>query len=271
MSPAILSEPTLLLTVSSDTTTICAGAVASSPHQATITATLTDCFGNPISGTTITFATIDSNPTYPSSLSSTTATTQSDGTAVVILTSGQKVNSTTTVTATCAGLPTGAPTPATAPITMAAPTPVWTIDPEMLDADGVSTATITLSLQFGEQPVDGHDITWRINDIWDSSDTTDSNLVYSADPPFGAMDGYGTLTLGNQTGGIYTAIYQVGTSSGVIEFEALDNSVVANSPLIYTKKDKLIKGIFYINQIPPPLITGTAGILVGDFDQSTIL
>lgn len=207
--------------------TICAGGVDSSPHQATITATVTGKGGQPLSGKTVTFSLTNSDGSYPASIDPQQATTDASGKATTTLTSSQKIGVTATVKATCQNVEAE-----TDPITMAKAQGTWEIDPQVLIADGESTADVSLTLEHAGEAVDGHSISWRIFKVWDGS----GNEVYTADPEWGSKAGYGSIAAGpNTTDGTGTAatIYTVGTEAGTIWFEGQDTTVVENSPASY--------------------------------------
>ncbi len=229
------------LSISSDKAAICAGAISSPVHQTTITASFRKSNGEPLSGRTITFSVENSHSEYPASLSASTAVTNAQGNAVVTLTSSRKIGATAIVKATA-----GDAEAQTASISMDDAAEQWEIDPQELVADGESTANVRLTLSFNGEEVDGHQITWRINQIWD----VDDNLIYKADPAFGSTTGYGsvspTSTSTNNVGVVETT-YTVGTEAGTIEFAALDYTVVANSPRVRTQiKDIEKDNVFYV-------------------------
>ena len=212
-------------TTTDNISAICAGGIADDVHQAEIVATVKDSDGVAVADIPVTFTVENSNSQYPASLTENSSTTDSSGKAKTKLTSSRKINATATVKAKINGGEASTPS-----ITMEDATEDWEISPEALEADGESTATVKLTLKYGAKEVKDHQITWRINEIWN----TDGVSVYKADPQTGSTDGYGSLSADNNTtdaGGMTTATYQVGTKAGTIQFAALDYTMVASSPL----------------------------------------
>ena len=238
------------LSVVSEKTSICAGAVASAPHQSTITATLKTSTGTPLANQTVSFSVVTYKP-YPTelttdtaSLSDATALTNSSGQAIVTLISSRRISATAVVTATSEN----AEPAETGQVVMGKAIAVGdlSINPQELIADGTSTANVKLTLQYGGVAVDGHNVTWRINKVWDGN----NQPVYTADPAWGTYTGYGDVSPGADTtdaDGIAETTYTTGTEAGTIEFAALDQSVVENSPALYTNSGKAIK--FCVGQI----------------------
>lgn len=214
-------DENITLTISSDHTSVCAGGIPSAPHQATISAVLKD--GNdPIPNATVNFSIENSDPSYPASLSSATAVTDSTGTASVILTSSVEVDATAIVTASYNVDYSDETT-----ITMEAATADVRIDPDTLIADGTSEATVTITMTYNGLPVDGHNIAWSIDEIDDGSGT----VVYTADPLAGSASGYGSITPSSITdnNGIATATYTVGTNVGTVILAAIDGQQLTQS------------------------------------------
>ena len=178
----ITMEP-VSLSVSTARSAICAGGIASAPHQTTVTAVVRTTDGLPVPGKMVRFTILCSDAQYPAALSATAAVTDANGEAAVTLTSSRKLDSTATVTASC-----GSVEATTNPVAMADVTPQWSMAPDELIADGESTAEVALTLVFDGVGVDGHQVTWRINRIWDEDD----ELVYTADPQSGSAEGYGS-------------------------------------------------------------------------------
>lgn len=227
--------PDLTLTVSTDRTDICAGAVNSDAHKALITATVADGHGDPIQGKSISFSIENSAPAYPATCAPQQGTTGANGCVTATITSSAKVGATATVIASCEGEQVRSDE-----ISMAKPADHWTIDPSVVLADGESTASVTLTLGFDGVGVEGHELTWRLHRIWDAF----GNLVYTVDPQSGSPNGYGSLGAGPDTtsgdGTAYTT-YTAGTEAGTIEFEALDQTVVESSPGSYTSGEDVVR------------------------------
>jgi len=228
------------LSVSADKISICAGGIASPVHQTAIAAIWKDAQGNPISNQAVAFSVENSHAAYPATLSAATAVTDNAGKATVTLTSSRKIGATAVVTAAV-----GTVQGQTIPISMDDATEDWEIDPEEILADGESTAAVKLTLTFDGLPVTGHQVTWRINQIWNA----DNELVYRADPAFGSAAGYGSVSptpASTDANGLVETIYSVGMEDGVVEFAALDSTVVANSNRIRTNTSKLKLNAFYV-------------------------
>jgi len=204
---------------------ICAGHVESPPHQKVLRARVTGRSGIGLSGKSVSFEVETTPSDYPATVSPAQATTDQDGYAETTLTSSRRIGATATVTATCEEKECElSPT-----VTMIAEDDAWDIVPQVLIADGESTADITVTLTSGGMPVDGHEIQWRISSVWDESGT----LVYTAAPEWGSKTGYGEVSAGPATSdgdGCVSTVYTVGTNAGTIEFEALDYTDVYNSP-----------------------------------------
>lgn len=215
----------LQVAVSSNKTSICAGAVQSSPHQALISAMVTGKGGAPLSGQTVTFS-VTTNPSdYPASVSPTSETTGVDGVAQTTLTSSRRIGATATVTATCGSVEAST----NPPVTMGKASDSWAVDPQELIADGESTANVDVTLRFNGYPVDQHSMRWRIFKVYDESGT----LIYTADvDPTSVIEGYGNVDAGpipTESNGVSESVYQVGTRAGTICFEATDETVIDDS------------------------------------------
>lgn len=252
----ITMEP-VSLSVSTARSAICAGGIASAPHQTTVTAVVRTTDGLPVPGKMVRFTILCSDAQYPAALSATAAVTDANGEAAVTLTSSRKLDSTATVTASC-----GSVEATTNPVAMADVTPQWSMAPDELIADGESTAEVALTLVFDGVGVDGHQVTWRINRIWDEDD----ELVYTADPQSGSAEGYGSLspiTGTTSANGMVKTQYTAGIRAGTIEFAALDYSVVTKSPRVHTIGKPLAANVFYILTHPGNEGPGEAH---GDFD-----
>ena len=231
---------TLSVTATTSASAICAGGIADDVHRAEVTATVKDSDGVAVPNIPVTFTVESSNSQYPATLTQDSATTDGQGKAVTKLTSSRKIGATATVTARISGGE--AATPA---ITMEDATEAWNITPEQLEADDQSEAMVKLTLKYGNQKVSGHQMTWRINQIWDANGAS----VYKANPQSGSTDGYGSLTANSSTtnaDGITTATYQTGTKGGTIQFAALDYTMVANSPRLRTNTTNLVLNRFYV-------------------------
>jgi len=208
-------------------------------HQATITATFKDNANAPLAGRTITFSLVDSHAEYPASLSVASAVTGPTGIATTVLTSSRKIGANAVVKATVDEKE------AQIGVGMQDATEVWDIQPQELDADGTSQAQVKLTLMFGTEKVDGHQTTWRINQIAD----TDDSEVYTAEPAFGSLAGYGSLSessTATDENGLTQTTYTVGTEGGTIAFAAVDSTVVANSPRVRVTASKLALNRFYV-------------------------
>ena len=164
---------------------ICAGAVNSAAHKTKLEATLKNSNGTPRAGMTINFAIVDSDAQSPSSLTSPTGVTNAQGVAEVDLISSTLVNATAKVTATIEDLS------AETTVTMGAPeTPTWALDPEEPVATG-ATVKITAALKFGPDPVDGHNISWRIIMVKNSANAILFDFYDSTNDDMPA--GYGSI------------------------------------------------------------------------------
>ncbi len=215
------------LSVTTAKGSICGGAKGYSdpnPHRTKVTATLTDPDGNPIANETIGFSVTGPSVSISPSISPSSATTDSNGQAEAQLLSGDKIG-TATVKATYGT------TEATADVGIAAPDGVASIDPEELVADGESTATLSSTWTFDLDPVQQHDIHWRISRIWDEEDT----LIYDPDngidnrPTDSNFGNVSPIQMNTDPDGVAATTYTVGTSGGTIEFEASDNSLTVGS------------------------------------------
>lgn len=196
---------------------ICAGAVASSVHRTTITATVENGFGEPAGGRQVSFTiTAQDYVDTAASVSPSSASTNGSGEATTTLTSSDK-ECTVTVEASVGthagqsqscdvgvGLPTGAPS--------ADPTEIPT---------GYST-TLQLTLVFGQDAVAGHSIAWSIAKVWDE----EGNLVYDRDGEFGSGAGYGYLdppSSSTNSQGVSSTQYHAG-AVGKIVVDATDTT-----------------------------------------------
>lgn len=214
----------LSVTASSDETEICAGGIADAAHQTQIKAVVKDSSNATVANIPVTFSVENSHAQYPAALSATAATTNSAGEAIITLNSSRKISAKAKVKADIGG------THSTTPeISMQDAEEQWSISPDSLEADGHSQATVKLTLKYKGQPVTGHQNTWRINRIWDDDD----DEIYNAGANTGSSIGYGALSPSSSVtdvSGAITTTYTVGTATGIIEFAALDYTVVANSP-----------------------------------------
>jgi hypothetical protein len=202
-----------------DRDSICAGGVASTPHQTTVTASLRP----PQSGQTIAFSVAAQHESHPASVVPVETTTDATGQATTTLTSSDKVGE-ATLRASCGGHEWGVP------VYFDTPSGDCTIQPAELEADGESSADLELHLTYSSEGVDGHSVTWRISRIWDE----DMNLVHDPDNGVDERNGrnYGAVspTTGTTDGsGLCGSTYTAGTAAGVIEIEAKDTRVYTNS------------------------------------------
>lgn len=227
-------------TITDNETAICAGGIADDVHRAEIVATVKDSGGVAVPNIPVTFTVANSNSQYPASLTESSATTDAQGKAKTKLTSSRKINATATVTAKISGGEAATPS-----ITMEYVEDKWDISAEELPANGEAQASIEVELTYNQQKVQGHEVSWRIYRIWNEDNVT----VYEDDPRQGSAEGYGSLAAGVSTSGndgIISATYTAGTQSGIIEFVALDNTVVANSPAKLLDGSGKVKTNFYL-------------------------
>lgn len=211
------------LSVGSDKTSICAGAVASAPHQATITATVTDGF-QPLSGRGVSFfADHEYNRCGPSCIPP-TSTTDASGMAHSTLTSGDGAV-TGEVRATCDEVVALTPVAFDEPGKTVSFEDPSTGEPTLwLYPDGESQCKVVLSLRYGGVPISGHAISWTWK-FWDAeADPSVDPPVYegTVQAPYGSIWPTGGQSDGS---GLAHTIYTVGTAGGSIEFRAIDGNV----------------------------------------------
>jgi hypothetical protein len=231
---------TLNLSVATAKTEICAGGLADTVHQTEITATVKDGNNVVVPNISVSFIVENSHLDYPATLSTASVSTSPQGQAKTTLTSSRKISATAKVKARVASIEAVTPS-----ITAQDAQEDWSISPEELEADDQSQATVKLTLKHQNQAVANHQITWRINKIWDA----DGAQIYDATTQVGSTNGYGSLSSTSSTSnsnGVVTTNYNAGSEGGVIEFAALDYTMVANSPRVRTSTKKLDVGVFYV-------------------------
>lgn len=206
----------LSISLTSVKISVASGGVASPIHQTVVTA-LVMAQGAPLSNQSVSFtvANVDSSalPDELGSLSSSTATTGSDGTAKVTFTSSKIIGAQNLVQATCGEAK------AQTTVSMADESGNVSLSKTDLVADGKDSADLQIALTSSGQPVDGHVIQWRISKITD----VDGNVV----DPSKYLD-YGSLGSASSTTdatGSAKTVYTTGISGGTITFEANDTSV----------------------------------------------
>lgn len=204
------------LSISSDKTAICAGGVDSPVHQATITATLKDDDGDPVSGESIDFTLENSNGDYPASIDQSTETTDAQGEAVVTLTSSRLIGTTVKVSAAYLN-----ETKETDDITSGQPDGSFTTNGDPWLADGGSVYSMTFGLSFKGQPVDGHELTWSIPQFTISP----QNIISNPNTDYGQI-----VQSDNETGqdGKADAQYQAGWVPGIVTFQIVDQTALSN-------------------------------------------
>lgn len=206
--------------VSSSQATVCAGGVSSAMHQATITAVVKDGKNVVIPNASVSFSVANANSNDASdeigSLSSSSATTDSNGVARVTFTSSHVIGAKNKVTASYGGVSNSVT------ITMGDEDgDITPPDRTDLVADGQDSVVLKWPLTFGSSPVTGHSIQWKMVDVTDE----DGNPVDPAN-----YSDYGTIISGPlDANGAYTAKYTTGTKGGSISFDATDTTVVVKS------------------------------------------
>jgi len=193
--------------------TICAGGFNSAPHQTVITATLTDGVA-PFFGESISFS-ADNGGT----LSASTADTDWNGEAYVVLTSSNKVGDSSTVTATVGGQD------ASCSVSFEAPDLKLVAGPT--DAPVGAILSFAATLQWNGQPVPEHTLSWAVTGIWDG----DGEQVYDGTGALPA--GYGKLrTAATETdqGGEGIADFETGDMPQKVEIAVSDETIVNKLP-----------------------------------------
>jgi hypothetical protein len=196
---------------------ICAGGVNSPPHQAVVTAQLTDpSDGAPVmqSGITITFS------TTAGSVSPSSAVTDSTGQAKTTLTSNNMASESPTLYQATVTATTDANNSGTCLVEFQPTSVALTLNPtEMYIQD---QAQLTTVVTWNQIPADSHNLDQYISQIWD----TNGNLVYTGPGTvpsnYGGLSGASTQTDSNGQG---TAVYQAGTDGALVEFTCADTSV----------------------------------------------
>jgi len=216
----------MTISVGSSKPAICAGGDPSGPHQATITATVTDGFDG-IPGETVSFsADHDYNQKEPS-FNPENQTTDENGEAQTTLTSGDGVV-TGEVKATCGQQHDEETVSFEEPEKeISFEDPITGEPVYWLYADGQSQCKVILSMTYGGVAVAGHDVAWTFK-FWDAE--TDPSMdpeptpeyEGTGEPPYGWVSPTGGQT---DQEGLADTIYTVGTVGGSIAFIATDNSV----------------------------------------------
>jgi len=212
------------ISVAADDSAICTGAVATAPHQTTITATVTNGFNEGVSGKSVSFsADHEYNLTGPS-LSPNPVVSGGGGLAQTTLTSGDGVVS-GAVTATCGELNDETT------VSFEAPTDEFSfVDPqtgeplEWLPADGESHAKVIVHLTHEGSDVSGHSVTWIFR-LWGEDKNPaqdDPDYEGTGQSPYGSISPIAGTT--NAEGETYT-IYTAGTTPGWIEFKVTEGKV----------------------------------------------
>ena len=221
----------LSLTVAAKSGEICAGGVDNEAHRTLVTATVKDSDNAVVPDIPITFSLVDSHADYKASLKEDSDTTDAQGEAFTTLVSSRKIGASATIIARGANLEARSSS-----VSMQdADEEVWSFSADELEADGEAQATVKLELKYKGLKVEGHDMDWRIERILNLQ----GQEVYTADPKTGSREGYGSLEPTSGTtddDGVIETTYTVGTKGGTIEFAALDDTVVANSPKKRTSK-----------------------------------
>lgn len=204
------------ITVAADRPAVCAGGRATAPHQATITASLTDpSTGMPVavSGVTVTFTTTSG------SLSANSAVTDENGRALITLTSGNlasegAVQVHATVTAQVE------PNSASTKVEFQAPQALLAASPPAL-VQGESSELL-LTLKWNEYPVEKHGLAWSVAKVWNAEGELAYDGVGEYPGGYGSFDARADETA---TGGYGTATFR-GTAPGKVQLLSMDVDVV---------------------------------------------
>lgn len=201
------------IVLSTNKTVICAGALSSDVHLATVTATVRDTAGHLAGNRGVRFSWVA--PGLPG-LKQGLVNTKANGEATIPVVSGDEPGG----FAVTAQIGTVSAQPLA--LTAEAPDVGWNISPDPLVADGQDHKPIPIRLTHHGVPVPGHRIEWHIIAV-----EKEGGGKVDADAS-GNFPGYGTLTSGVTTtdaSGWTHAEFTAGTKPGTITFAADDLNV----------------------------------------------
>lgn len=222
----------LMLQVTSHRSATCAGAKPSAPHQATLTASLTDGWNHPVVGKNIAFSANQEFKNTGPSFNPISGTTDPDGNVQTTLTSGDGAVP-GLVKATCEEME------ATCPVAFETGQMVFDfVDPQTEEpvwdmvADGESEVKVRLFLTYKGEPVAGHRIIWDFS-YWESGNPHVWDEEYadyqsgSGEDPYGCIDRTEQTTNAN---GVSYTIYTAPYVPGWILFHVQDEDVYLQVP-----------------------------------------
>ncbi len=220
-------------------TALCAGGLASAPHQTHVDVTVKNPDGTSatnkvvalsvdttLPGSTAPLSATDPDADLRASLSSAAGTTDSTGTVHTLLTSSLRIGATAVVKATV-----GEDTGQSPAVTMEDADGDMGIDTDELVADGQSTANLYRTFSYNEDSVVGHNVNFYIESV---KDENGQPVQPAAD---GTFPGYGSIvtTQGvSDDDGIAYGTYTAGTLVGDITFGSEDTSVIVNEQPVLT-------------------------------------
>jgi hypothetical protein len=204
------------LSLSSAKSAICAGGIQTDPHQTSVTATVLDSQGNPQPGVLVIFDTSEG------ALSASSATTGSDGTATVVLTSDTNASGPynqvfAQVTAYLDSQP-----DVTMSVSVEFLQPDYAFDIQTSPLEEGELASMVLTATFGGQPVSGHQISFTLTAAWDQYGNSVTDPTTFAQ----ILNSQGT----SQSSGVASGPIQIGNQQGIIQVMAADENVVTTPP-----------------------------------------
>jgi len=202
---------------------ICAGAIFANPHKSTLSATVENGFGEPVSGATVSFGIVldgDIAVETPPAVNPTSVLTNQLGVAVTNVISSDK-ETTFTARAWCGSHPFQTDSE---DYTAGLPDAEISVSPRVIPRNGSTSPQVALTFDGDgdDLPVPSHSLIWRFVSIYDAQ----GNLVYDRETGTGSTDGYGTVNSPSVSNaqGIAATTYTAGSNPGTVILDVYDNT-----------------------------------------------